>query len=249
MKKLKIVLKPVFILFSGLQVTLSILAILILSSAYLYLVTKDLAVSIGLGFLSSLFAFYHTVFIPKKLQREQFYLKELQKYATSMTFYLQGGNNVLQALRASKESLDRTIQKEIEITIDKLEKEAKLDTEHFKKYKFPSIDIFHQILRIKYEVGGNAKELFTKVNQSINFEIVKRDELFRKKNYMKLRVIYMMLMVLSIPLILRLFSEQLYDQYLSIGPMAILTNSILFIALLISLFFLQKASADISIQD
>lgn len=240
--------KSIFKLVSGLQFFLLTLVILIVSSGYLYLLTRDLIISLAIGILTMLVSFYFTVYIPRKLNREQFLMKELQKYATNMTFFLQG-NNVLQALESSQKSLDPTIQKDVQQTIDKLRKEAILETDHFKKYKFPSIDIFHQKLLIKYMEGGRAKDLFTKVNQSINFEIVKRDELFRRKRQVRSQIIYMMLMTLSIPLLLVFSADELYQTFLEIGFVAHVTSVLLFISTLISFALLQRATTDISIQD
>lgn len=242
-------LKPIFSLFSGLQILFSMLVIFLISGGYLYLTTKHLIVSMVMAILSLGFSFYYLVYIPKKIKREQFLLKELQKYATNMTFFLQSGYNVPKALQMSKKSLDPEIQKDIDLTIDTLQKEAVLNTDHFKKYNFPSINIFHQILKIKYEVGGNAKELFTKVNQSINFEIVKRDELYRRKRYIQNKIHAMVIMVLFMPLILLYFAKELYMKFLDLGFLAIGTNVALFFCILISLFLLQKATADISIID
>lgn len=241
--------KSMFKIVSGIQFTLLTVLILLLSSGYLYLLTQNLLISLLVGILTTLFSFYFTVYIPKKLEREQFLMKELQKYATNMTFFLSSGSNVLQALELSKKSLDPVIQKDIDQTIDILRKKAVLNTEHFKKYKFPSIDIFHQKLKIKYTLGGNAKNLFSKVNQSINFEIVKRDELFRKKRYMRNQVVYMTFMALSIPLLLVFFAKDLYSMFLKMGLAAHILSVLLFIANLISFAFLQKATSDISITD
>lgn len=241
-------LRPIFSLFSGVQIAVTLLLILAISVGYMFLITKHLAISMVVGIITLFFAFYYTVYIPKKMKREQYLLKELQKYATNMVFYLQSGYNVLKALQGTKESVDPTIGKDIEKTIKILKDEARLDTEHFKKYRFSSIDIFHQILNIKYEVGGKSKDLFTKVNKSINFEIVKRDELYRRKNYLKKKIFVMVLMVLSFPLMLSLMAKELYDVYLNLGIIAILVNAVLFIAVLVSTFFLQKATADLDLQ-
>ncbi|RKJ18199.1 hypothetical protein D7X33_46175 [Butyricicoccus sp. 1XD8-22] len=193
------------------------------------------------------FSFYHSVYLPERLKREQYLLKELQKYATSMTFYLQSGYNVLQSLNFAKSKLDKEIKKDIEKTMIKIQEKAVLDTSHFEGYRFNSLNIFHQILSIKYDKGGEAKELFTRANESINFEIVKRDELYRKKKYMKLRVLMMMGMAASIPLIFVFFAGDLYKQFLSMGYYAVGINAILFILLLISLFYLQRNATEVSI--
>src|SRR5690625_7781247 len=119
-----------------------------------------------------------------------------------MTFYMQSGYNVMQSLEASKEWLDEEVQQDIQRTLDYLRENAELNTEHFEKYRFPALDIFHQTLKIKYEVGGDTKELFSRVNQSINFEIVKRDELFRGKRYMKNRILLMIAVIIAMTIIL-----------------------------------------------
>lgn len=244
---MKKVLKPILELFPVIKLTISLFAIFIGSIIYLYLITRNIPVSVILGFVAMLFSFYHSAYLPEKLNREQYLLKELQKYATSMTFYLQSGYNVLQAMNLAKSKLDKQIKKDIEKTMMKIEEEAVLDTEHFEKYRFASLNIFHQILRIKYEKGGDARELFTKANESINFEIVKRDELYRRKKYMKLRVLMMLGMTASIPLIFVFFANDLYEQFLTMGYYAVGINAGLFILLLISLFFLQRNATDVSI--
>lgn len=195
------------------------------------------------------FAFYHSVYLPAKLNREQHLLKELQKYTTSMTFYLQSGYNVLQSLNFSKKNLDKQVVKDIERTMIRIQEQAILDTTHFEKYKFSSLNVFHQILAIKYDVGGNARELFTRANESINFEIVKRDELYRRKRHTKSRIMVMMGIVAVIPLILSFFAKEIYAQFLSMGFIAIGLNAVLFILLLVSLFFLQRTTTNINIYD
>lgn len=244
---MKAITRSVLGLFSGLQVLVYMFLIFVASVVYLYLVTKNIPVSILLGVIAMVFGFYHSVYLPKKLEREQYLLKELQKYATTMTFYMQSGYNVLQSLDFSREKLDKEIRKDIEKTMVKLQDQAILDTSHFKKYNFAYLNIFHQILKIKYDVGGDSKELFKRANESINFEIVKRDELFRRKKYMKSRVLMMMGIVASMPLIYVFFAKDLYEQFLSMGMIAVGINAVMFIALLISLFFLQRSATDISI--
>src|SRR5690625_7058944 len=125
--------------------------------------------------------------------------------------------NIMQYIEATKEGLDDEIQQDIQRTLDYLRENAELNTEHFEEYKFPALDIFHQTLKIKYEVGGDTKELFSRVNQSINFEIVKRDELFRGKRYMKNRILMMIAMILAMPLILLFMGSGVYEQFLETG--------------------------------
>ncbi|MEN1969693.1 hypothetical protein WMZ97_16645 [Lentibacillus sp. N15] len=244
MKKL---MKSVMELFSVAKIVLFMFLILAGSVVYLYLVTQNITMSVVLGFFAMLFGFHHSVYLPEKLKREQHLLKELQKYTTSMVFYLQSGYNVLQSLNFAKRNLDEAIKKDIEKTMIGLQEKAVLDTTYFDKYRFTSLNIFHQILKIKYDKGGAAKELFTKANESINFEIVKRDELYRRKKFMKMKVFMMMGMAAAIPLVFVFFAKELYTQFLTMGFIAVGINAILFILLQISLFFLQRTATDVSI--
>lgn len=245
---MKAILKSVFSLFSVVKVLILFVLIFAVSFGYVFVTTKHLATAIIVGFVSSFTSFYFLFYLPKLTDREQYLLKELQKYATNMTFYLQSGYNVLKALENARESIDPTIRKDIDKTIEILQKEARLDTEHFKKYRFSSINIFHEILKIKYEVGGKAKELFTKANKNINFEIVKRDELYRRKKYYRSKIILMVGMTLSMPLILVFMAKELYDVYLSIGFLAIGMNALLFILVLINMYMVQKETINLDLQ-
>ncbi|WP_047980653.1 hypothetical protein [Ornithinibacillus contaminans] len=238
---------PILALFSGVQIVLSMIFIFAMAAVYNYFVLDNVVVSVIIGFITMLVGFYNIVYIPRKLKKERYLLNELQKYATNMTFYMQSGYNIINSLKASKRDLDKEIKKDIDLTIEGLEKDAVLRTVHFNKYNFPAIDIFHQILQVKYDVGGNSKSLFSKANKNINFELVKRDELYRRKRQFKNKIMVMMGMSLVIPLMLRFTAGELYAAFLSLGYLAIGLNVVLFIANLISMNFLQKALADLNI--
>lgn len=246
--KMKKTLKPIFSLFTGLQLFLYLLLIFTLSTGFLYMITRSVIISIVLGLATMLALFYFGVFIPKKVKRHQYLLKELQKYATNMTFYMQSGYNIPKALENARIKLDKEIQADIDLTIEGLQKDAALYTDHFKRYNFYSIDIFHQILQIKYDKGGNTKELFTEVNKTINFELVKQDELYRRKQFMKQRIQMLIGMAMLIPSIMVFSAASIYETFLSMGILAIGINVVLYIGILITLFFLQRASAELSLQ-
>lgn len=241
------IIKPIFNLFSGIQVTLYILLIFALAVSYLYLITRNVEASVITGLITALFLFYYLVYVPKKLYREQYLMKELQKYATNVNFYLKSGYNVMKALESSKRNLDPEIQRDIDKTLEGLRKNAELQTDHFKKYNFYSINVFHQILRIKYEKGGKSSNLFNQIYKSINFEIVKRDELYRRKNVARKQIMVMMGMVLAIPLILVLFAKEVYMTFLSFGFFSVAITISIYLLILVSLYFLQKASTDLSL--
>lgn len=231
---------------SGVQIMGSVLGVTTITTIYLYIINKDLVTSIMIGIFTGIGSLYFVVYVMKRMEREQFLYKELQKYTTSMTFYLQSGYNVFNSLENSKKGLDKQIQNDI----DKLKSNlVEFDTSHFEEYNFSSVNIFHEILKIKHREGGNAKELFTKVNQNVNFEIIKRDELVRRKKGLRDKVLMMMGIDLLFPILFVFLAKDLYEVYLEMGYLAIGLNLILFIAIIISLFFLQRNVTDISIAD
>lgn len=240
-------LKAVTELFSVGKITLILTMIFTLSTVYMYLITESMLVSIIVGVIAMLFGFYHSFYLPERLNRRFFLLKELQKYATSMTFYMQSGYNVLDALSSSRRNLDPEVKKDIERTMTRLEEDATLDTSHFEKYNFNSLNIFHQILAIKYSEGGDSRELFSRSNKSINFEIVKHDELLRKKNILKRQLIFFLGITLSMPLIFRFMAYDLQEMFLSMGAIAIGLNVLFFLGAMVSLYFIQKNATNISI--
>src|SRR5690625_6961796 len=127
---------------------------MLLAGGYLFLITQNLILSVILSLLVSVVGFFYVVFLPKKLEREQHLFRELHKYATTMTFYMQSGDNVMQSLEASKEGLDDEVQQDIQRTLDYLRENAELNTAHYEEYKIPAIDIFHQTLKINMKLVG-----------------------------------------------------------------------------------------------
>lgn len=237
-------LKDLFSIGKILFITVSIF---VLTTIYLFLITEHIVVSMLVGVVSMVFGFYHSFYLTGMLKRRFQLLKELQKYATSMTYYMRSGHNVLNSLSMSRENLDPEVKRDIELTMLRLEEDAVLDTSHFKKYHFNALNIFHEILEIKYNEGGDAKELFARANKNINFEIVKHDELLRAKNNTKRQLMFFLLIVLSMPLIFRFMAYELQQMFLSTGWMAIGLNVLLFLGALISLYFIQRNATDISI--
>lgn len=234
-------------LFSMLQIIVTLLLIFAISTYYLYLITDHVGIALAFGGFTMLFGFYILIFLPRKVAIKHDMLKDLQKYTMNMSFYLQSGFNVLNALEQSKTRMNKQVVDDIDKVIERLKEDATLDTSTFKKYQFHPIDVFHQILEIKYSKGGDARELFDKVNKALNFELVKRDELYRRKRNLKERVVMMMLMVASMPLIFYFMQHDMYVQFLSQGWLAIGLNITVYTLLLISLYFLQKNALDIEL--
>ena len=248
MKKLKEKLQPIFLLFSMFEIILYSLIIAGLAGGYIHLMIGDVVISVIFGIVAMIVLFYGSVYEPRRIRRHQELLKDLQKYTTAMTFYLSSRSNVMQAMEEAKRGLDQQIQDDLDRTIEILNEKAEVHTDHFKKYNFPSLDIFHQQLKIKYEVGGEAKELFARVNKSVNFEIVKRDEMIQGKSSVRMRVLMMFATVMAMPAIIRLMASDIYFDFLYFGSIGVMMNLIFGSAIVMSIFFLQKSTLDISVR-
>lgn len=167
---------------------------------------------------------------------------------TNVIFYLKAGENVYHALKSTKTTVSRDIQKDIAKIIDGLEKESELKTGHFEKYQFPALDQFHQNLAIKYKHGGDPTELFGRIQQNMMFELKKRDELYRKRKAFALNVHVLLGMVASMALILRLLVPTLWDTFLSFQTGSVVVLLMTYGFILLNLFFLQKKKVDISVR-
>lgn len=238
---------PVLEVVSGMKIAISMVFIFGVSGVYMYVLNESIVIAVLSGIVGMIFGFYHSVYLPEKLKRKLALLKDLQNYSTTMTFYLKSGYNVYHSFEKVSTRVSKEVASSVRETMKRLDKDAKLDTSSFEEHQFNSLNVFHEILDIKYDKGGSAKEMFTRANGNINFEITKYDELFRMKNARKKQILLMMGAVLGIPLMLRFMASDLYSQFLSVGAMAVGLNFALFIACLISLYFLQKNATNISI--
>jgi len=235
-------------LFNGTGMTVILLLLLLLDFGYFYLTSKNLLLSVTVGIIGAIVLFFTLVVRNQKTKVYQHQLSELLKYASNMVFLLQSDKNVLYSLQESKNTVDPIIQKDIQKTIDILEKEARLDTSHFKKYNFPALDQFHQILQIKYEQGGSAKRMFSEVINSMNFELTKRDEHYRKKRGMAVQIYTIVGLVGAIPLMMRFFVAHLYDQFLAMRMASSTILLIFFFGFLWNIHRVQKKANDINIR-
>ncbi|MEB9694885.1 MULTISPECIES: hypothetical protein [Bacillus cereus group] len=236
------------LLFSGWSIVGWLAFLFIMHMGYVYILLKDVPISIIAGAFGSVMWFFSFTVANKKVRVYQFQLNELLKYATNMSFFMQSGKNPYYSLIETKKTLDISIQKEIDKTLSKLEEEAKLDTQHFEKYNFPALNQFHKILKIKDEKGGSAREMFGRVIKSMNFEISKRDDLHRKKKG-RAQTIYMIIgMVGAMPVILNFMTANIYDQFLSVKGPATILLLLFYIVILFTCKFAQKKKNDISIR-
>lgn len=244
----KELLKELRVLFFGWEILLYALLLFVTHAGVFYYLMKNVLFAIIIGVIGMAFFFQVFIYPNRKLERYQFHLSELLKYVTNVVFYLRTGNNVLHSLKLTKETVDKEIQRDIQKTIDILEKDAKLDTEHFKKYKFPALDQFHQNLGIKYERGGDNTDLFSDIQRGIIFELKKRDELYKRRKSWAKHVYMILGMVASTMLILRVNAPFLWDLFLEMWYISFPTVSITYLLILLNLYLLQKKNLDISVR-
>ncbi|MEK5500988.1 hypothetical protein [Bacillus sp. FSL M8-0168] len=247
-KKKTSVWKEAKLLFSGWGIVSLIFLLMMINVGYLYIVTHNPVLSFAFGIIGSVMLFFVLFVETKKLRLYQRRLNELLKYATNMTFFLQSGKNVLYSLEETKHSVDSIIHSDIQKTIDILKDKARLDTSHFEKYNFPALNQFHQILNIKYEKGGHARDMFKTVVKSMNFEISKRDDLYRKKKNRAIQVYMLLGLVISMPLILFVTTHNLYEQFLSMRLGSSIILYVFYMVILINIKRMQRTLNDVSVR-
>lgn len=244
----KKVWKEVRVLFSGWELFFHLIFLFAINFGYFYIVSKNVSVSLVVGLMGGLFFFFVFTTKNKQLRTYQENLNELLKYVTNINFFLQTGENVYYALKATKKTVNPAIQKDIDQTIEGLENEAALKTKHFEKYHFPSLDQFHQNLDIKYNHGGEPKDLFGQIHKNMMFELKKRDELYRKRKGFAMNVYVLLGMVASMAILLRFITPELWDLFLSFPVASNLVLLITYGAILLNLYLLQKKTVDISVR-
>lgn len=247
MKRTKSFLEETRLLLTGMEFVIFFVILFICHFCLFYYLTNNFPFVLILSSVGTLSLFLIFIIPNRRLKRHQLHLSELLKYVTNVSFLLQAGENVLHALETSKNMVHEDIQKDIEKTIDKLRREAVLDTEHFKKYDFPALDQFHQNLLIKYERGGDASELFDDIQKHMLFELKKRDELYKRKKIFAFNVYILLGMVFGTLALLRYAAPFLWDIFLGFiaGYVVI---ALTYIAVLINLYFLEKNALDISVR-
>ena len=214
---------------------------------YMYFLSKNHIMTFIFFIIASIIGFYSLVYIPKQIEYKQNNLRALQRYTTNMTFYLQAGYNILDALKACKEQSDGIIAEDIEMTIVGLERKAILYTDQFKKYHFDGLDVYHEILQIMYKHGGDPKALFEKPTKSINTELVYTDKLYKRKKAVRKQVYFMMGLSASMPLFVVFGTKNVYNVFLDTGFAAQFACVLYGLGFLISLYRLQKNALDVNI--
>lgn len=219
-----------------------------LNAGMYYFATGNVPVSIAVGIVGMLFFFHVFAYQSRVLKNYQANLNDLMKYVTNVTFFLQIGENVYHSLVSSKVTLNKEIQGQVQETIDALERDAILDTEQFHQYDFPAVDQFHQNLNVKYNHGGNARELFGTIQTNMMNELKKRDELYKRRKGFALNVYVMLGMVIIMLVVLRTMVASMWDIFLSYSIASTVILCATYGAMLLNLYLLQKKVNDIKVQ-
>ncbi|MGL5549600.1 MAG: type II secretion system F family protein [Culicoidibacterales bacterium] len=196
----------------------------VLGAVYVFILSANFWLSLVTGFILSFFAIQTFAVLPKKQQYRLDTLSELNNYASTVVFNLEAGENPYNALQMTTQYLREPVLSEVQKTVEILEETAELDTEHMKQYRFAPLDIFHQTLAIKRDQGGNAKVLFDNTLDSLNFYVVKHDELSKRKKYVRKQIFMIMAIAGAIPLVVRyaapneflIFQENIFGQIMAV---------------------------------
>lgn len=249
-KRVREIFKAMLLLFSGWSLLFQLLFFSLIYGAYLYISTHSLILSSVVGLIFAVPSLYYISYRNKKMKREISLLKDLNTYATTMTFFLQSGKNLRASLEATRPSLSERLQNDIDRVLKSLDQESlNPDMSVFDKYKFSPIQAFNDVLIISRDEGGDKSTMFNRVNENINFAITKHDEMVRGKRIAAKQIYFIIGAMLSIPVILSSFSTflstQMYDQFLYY-PISIVGVTLFFAIMVTWLFKHEKKKTDTS---
>lgn len=189
-------------MFKGWVILAYLLVYSIATGVYMYILTRNIFVSILVGILCSPFLFYATNMINKQIEDEQNKLDNINKYVTMMVSYMKTGNPPLKAFKEAHDKVDEVIQEPIRKAISSILESRPLDLEGFNEFGFTALDVFHRNVEVILYNGGNPDEIFKTTTEDINQELTYRDKLKRSKTLTSNEIYLALGIVLAIPLIL-----------------------------------------------
>lgn len=235
-------------LFSPLEIVIQLVFLFGVNFYVFYLISKDILSSAFIGFVGMVFFFFTRSISNRRLKVYQENLDNLMKYVNNMIFFLGTGENVFYSLEATKSTVNKEIKADIDKTIELLEKDAELNTDHFERHDFSTLNQFHHNLKVKDDQGGNTEELFGTIQDSMITELKKRDELYKKRRNFAWNVYIMLGMILLMAFILRFMVSNLWDIFLSYTVMSTIVLFVTYTFALLNLYFLQKKAEDVSVK-
>lgn len=189
-------------MFKGWVILAYLLFYSIIVGVYMYILTRNVFVSILVGIICSPFLFYGTNMVNKEIHDEQTKFDNINKYVTMMVAYLKTNSPPLLALKAVHDKVDEVIQEPIRTAITSILEAKELDTSGFDKFGFTALNVFHRNLEVILYNGGNPDEIFKTTTEDINQELTYRDKLKRAKTMTSNEIYLTLAIVLAIPLIL-----------------------------------------------
>lgn len=233
--------------FSGWTIFFYLVFYTLVGGGYFYIISSDAVWSIVVGVIGSFIFFYSFNVLQERMNKRNEQMNDINNYVTTLVFYLKTGKNVLDALEDTYEVAGDSIKDDIKLTIDTIIEDGEIKLDHFEKYSFTALDIFHNNLEIKFTQGGNSHDIFQNTTRDINFEISKRDQLKRNKEYVVKQEYASAGLVLAIPAIIALMTGTIYEQYLNTGIIALLPISIFHFAIVGTIYFLRKKQVDVEV--
>ncbi|KRG14011.1 hypothetical protein ACA30_13280 [Virgibacillus soli] len=235
-------------LYTPLEIAILTLLFFGANTFYIFYLTKEPFISVIFGIVGIVFYFLVFSYKDRKLKAYQNNLNDLLKYVNNMSFMLYSGENVLRSLESFINTVNPKIGSDIEKTVEIMREHTVLDTSHFEKYEFPSLNQFHQNLAVKYDRGGDAKELFDPIQKRMVNEMQKRDELLAKRKGMKMNIMMMVGMVLAIAMMMATMMQNLWVDFLTYKVASISIICSFYVLNLILMYFMQKKAVDISVR-
>lgn len=241
-------IKEIFQLYTPVEFILLLAFYVGIGYYYFHLLLRDVLLSSIFTAFSTMFFFWVFSYQDRKLKQYQEDLIQLSKYVNSIIFFMQTGSNVMNALKQAEVTLSKRIQKEVNKTITKMEEEQVLDTNHFEKYKFDALNQFHQHLALRYEKGGDTKELFGTIQNRMVLELQKRDELYRKKKGLRMNILVLLALALATTVMLAIMTPELWTVFLTYKKASLAIIAIHLALCLGLLYKVQQKAIDISVR-
>lgn len=235
-------------MFTDIEIIMNFIIYFIGHSGIFYYLSGNVPVSLIIGFVGVIYTFLIISYPNRKLKLYQEDLNSLLQYVFNMTFFLGSKVNVLNSLKGSFSQASDRIKPDIQKVIYSMEDTAQLDTEHFKKYRYPGLNQFHDNLRIFDERGGNAEEMFEQIRNNMTHEISKRDELHRKRNGLSMQIYVIIGLVAFMGILLKNITPDLWTIFINTRFVGLGTLLIVYFALLGNIYLIQKHALDISVK-
>ena len=215
---------------------------------YSYLLTSNWRIAIMLSTPSLIFLLLIFIEI-KKQEKFKEYTTKVMNYVNDMVFYMANDNNIAQSLELVYESATGEFKEDIQKTINEVENNGKLNTEHFKKYNMPTLDQFHKTLEGVYYNGTPSKEeVFIPVKDFLLQELAAQDRL-RNNRKMFINVFNFMTAIALIAMpIIRFRAEELYFKFLAIQNVSFASIVLFEVMILGAMYIMQKFMTDVSVR-